>query len=326
MDSILSKKTFTYVIDSNDRISGANSSVCDVVFNGGFDPKFRYYACEVACLVSYNHFNTAHVGRFVKFKCSKDIIHSNFRERNDLSNDITLATFQVGNESYSSFRGGKFIIKNLAGFRASFTEYMEDDIYQNGLRYNWGKLISSWSLYLYLTPLNNDLTIYEPIFINPFNCLTCYICSIDRENASEKVDDCYIRMPYVNSQYKKLKIYVQGFMINYNSIKNQDNNAVTDESMSVRCYDLINDGWSTLGGKLTYLCSLPVKNSDDAANGMFNDRGSIFECENFSNKIIKFQLYDQYNTVYTSGPTPHARFDQNGYVTNWILQLLICPI
>ena len=155
---------------------------------------------------------------------------------------------------------------------------------------------------------------------------TYIIRSVNKENASDNTNNCTIRLMGLPQQYKRFQASVVGFYVSNNglvlgssTISGQlyvSNTQVLLNSI----YELRADSLATGGiydTNKTYNTIAFATN-----NNCYPQWQHSFEMENVNGRSVKFQLYDETNTLLKTAlsQTPATKTDFN---QNWVLVLLL---
>jgi hypothetical protein len=135
---------------------------------------------------------------------------------------------------------------------------------------------------------------------------TYIIRSNNRENAADNTNSCSIRLGNLPQMYSEFDCEVIAFYIS------EVNSVFTTTLIDLRATDLnITNGGDTQNKSLKTIGLLSLGNS--YAFSSFN-----FRCENFNNKSVHFQLYNQDNGLFTSNYNAQGVENYNG---SWTLVL-----
>ena len=307
--------SFSYIIRSYDRLDTSlnNLSDCYIKLNG-LDPNVELFNCEVISYIAYAgyHYNANTTNMINQLCVDSNFFNSPSYRGQEINGMKILASVSTNVDSYMTYRGIHTIIPNFNSKTFRFKEFINGAEPPNN-RAVFSHNNGNWYLLLKLTPIKKN-SIERNISKYPFSC---YITSADK--LSGTVEDCIIKMPYINIQYKKLMVHVKELTINGDSITS---NAQVGEVVSLLGYDLADDGYQSNNRKAITFISLPRSGSANSYGHC--DNGCQFICDNFSNKLITFQMITQ-TDVLLSDAHGSVSFD-NGETTNWILHILVYPI
>lgn len=311
-------ESFSYIIrsiDKNDVTERLHD--CHITLNG-LDPSVELFYCKVASLITYTgyQYNANTINKTLYLCVDSNFFYSPSYITKGIEGMKMIASGTTNIDCNFTHRGLKCIIPNFNGKTFRFKEFI-DGAEPPNTRAIYSRDQGFWVLTLYLTPIKKTL-IQRPFKHNniPFSV---YISSAQKLNASDTIENLWLRMPYINIHYKKFYVEVKELTINSESI---DSVPQVASVISLWAYDLADNGFQSDHRKCINMISMSYF---DNINIFHSDQGSKFVCDNFSNKLINFQIRsvrDDFLTV----SHPSIVINSGGETTNWILHMLIYPI
>jgi hypothetical protein len=135
---------------------------------------------------------------------------------------------------------------------------------------------------------------------------TYIIRSNNKERVTDNTNNCSIRLGGLPQMYKEFDCEVIGFYIT------EVDEVFFTTFIELKSNDLsIKNGWDTQNKSLKTVGILSLGNS-------YPSSSFHFRCENFNNKLVNFQLYDELNTLLQSNYLAAGEGDYNG---SWTLVL-----
>jgi hypothetical protein len=157
---------------------------------------------------------------------------------------------------------------------------------------------------------------------------TYIIRSANREYATDKTNNCTIRLMGLPQQYKKFKASVVALYVSTNSLGIGSSN-IAGQAYANNTPYLVNSVYElradslTTGGiydtNKTYSTIAFTTN-----NNSFPQSEYFFEMENVNGRSVRFQLLDENNILLTT--TDSTTFAKTQYNNNWILVLNLVGI
>ena len=308
-------ESFSYIIRSQDRLNTSLNGLSDCYITlSGLDPSIELFKCEVISWIPYPgwYFNANTTDMTLQLLVDGNFFYSPSHRGKDINGMKILASTSTNKYAHMTYRSIHTIIPNFNSKTFRFKEFIDGNE-PSANRAVYSHSNGNWYLILLLTPIKKN-SIERTIYKYPFSC---YITSADK--LSGAIDNCVVKMPYINIQYKKLLVQVKEFILNGETITGSPQ---VGNAISLLGYDLAENGFQSNNRKAITLINIPRLGN---VNSFCHcDNGSQFICDNFSNKLITYQIITQTDVLLSEA---HGTVNyNNGETTNWILHMLIYPL